>query len=73
MAVLSDTPQANIPVNVQTEPTDEFIGVVQDRVEEFLTSCASQEVLQPTGCPFGYFVRNRITDVRTGTSPSSRR
>lgn len=63
VAVLSDTPEANIPVNVQTEPTDEFIGVVQDRVEEFLTGCASQEVLQPTGCPFGYFVRNRITDV----------
>ena len=63
VAVLSDTPAADIPVDLQTEPTDEFIGVVQEKVEGFLTACAEQEVLQPTGCPFGWFVRNRIVDL----------
>lgn len=60
VAVLSDTPQAKVPVDLQTQPTAEFVGVVQDRVESFLTECATQQVLQPTGCPFGLLVRNRI-------------
>ena len=37
-----------------------FVAVVQERVEEFLTDCATQEVLQPTACPFGYLVEDRI-------------
>lgn len=63
VAVLSDTPQAEIPVQLQTEPTDKFVAVVQDRVETFLDECATQRVLQPTGCPFGFTVRNRIVDA----------
>lgn len=60
VAVLADAPLVGIPVDVQAEPTEEFIEVVQQRVEDFLTACAEQQVLQPTGCPFGYTVRNRI-------------
>jgi hypothetical protein len=60
VAVLADAPLTGVPVDVQAEPTDEFISVVQQRVEDFLTTCAEQKVLQPTGCPFGYTVRNRI-------------
>ncbi|HEX5859369.1 MAG TPA: hypothetical protein VFY91_14790 [Microbacterium sp.] len=58
--VLADAALARVPVDIQAEPTEEFIGVVQTRVEEFLTACTSQQVLQPTGCPFGYYVQNRI-------------
>jgi hypothetical protein len=58
--VLADAPLAEVPVDVQALPTDEFIGVVQQKVEEFLTTCTTQEVLQPTGCPFGYYVQNRV-------------
>lgn len=65
VAVLSDSPAADIPVDLQTEPTAEFIEVVQEKVEGFLTSCTEQDVLQPTGCPFGQFVRNRIVDLPT--------
>lgn len=65
VAVLSDTPQADIPVDLQTEPTEEFVGVVQDEVDAFLTDCATQEVLQPTGCPFGLVVQNRIVSAPT--------
>lgn len=60
VAVLSDTPQAKVPVDVQTQPTAEFVEVVQRRVDDFLTACATQQVLQPTGCPFGLVVQNRI-------------
>lgn len=60
VAVLSDTPFASVAVEVQAEPTDQFVAVVQERVEEYLSACAEQEVLQPTACPFGYFVQDRI-------------
>jgi hypothetical protein len=60
VAVLSDTPLKNVPAEVQATPTDEFVKVVQQRVDEFLTQCATQQVLQPTGCPFGFVVQNRI-------------
>lgn len=61
--VLADTPLATTPLDVQTLPTDGFVGVVQQRVEEFLTQCATQEVLQPTACPFGLEVRNRLASL----------
>lgn len=60
VAVLADAPLAGIPVDVQAEPTEEFVSVVQQRVNDFLSACAEQKVLQPTGCPFGFTVRNRI-------------
>lgn len=60
IAVLSDAPQADIPIDLQTEPSDEFVAVVQQKVDDFLAQCATQTVLQPTGCPFGYYVQNRI-------------
>ncbi|QAY61731.1 hypothetical protein ET475_05430 [Microbacterium protaetiae] len=62
VAVLSDAPLKNVPVQVQTTPTDKFVAVVQDRVDDFLDQCATQQVLQPTGCPFGYVVDNRIAE-----------
>lgn len=63
VAVLSDAPMRGIPVEIQAQATDEFVAVVQQKVEEFLTGCATQEVLQPTACPFGYFVQDRIDSL----------
>ena len=59
--VLTDAPQRITPVEVQTQPTEEFVRVVQERVEEFLDQCATQTVLLPTACPFGFEVDHRIT------------
>jgi hypothetical protein len=67
MAVLADAPMVNVPVELQAQPTDEFVDVVQQRVEEFLTGCTSQQVLQPTGCPFGFVVRNRVEKLPSWT------
>lgn len=63
ISVLMDAAENDIPVTLQAKPTDEFVTVVQDRVEEFLDGCAAQQVLQPTGCPFGYFVQDRIVNL----------
>lgn len=65
VAVLADAPLAAVPVSFQAEPTKEFIEVVQTKVDAFLADCATQKVLQPTGCPFGYYVRNRIVEPPT--------
>src|SRR5690606_9759741 len=47
------------------QPTAEFIAIVTQRVEEFLAGCAAQQVLQPTGCPFGVQVHNRLSTLPT--------
>lgn len=60
LAVLSDSPMTRTPVTVQAQATEKFQTVVQESVEEFLTNCATQDVLQPTGCPFGFIVQDRI-------------
>ncbi len=65
VAVLSDSPFRAIPVSVQAQPTEEFLTVVQEKVEEFLSACATQQVLQPTACPFGFFVQDRIDSLPT--------
>lgn len=63
VAVLSDSPFRDIPVAVQAQPTEEFLAVVQERVVEFLDRCATQQVLQPTACPFGYLLQDRVLSL----------
>lgn len=60
VSVLADTAMARTPIDVQAQPTAKFTEVVQQQVEQFLAECAKQEVLQPTSCPFGLEVQNRI-------------
>ncbi len=63
--VLADAPMARVPLELQAEPTEEFVGVVQERVDAFLDDCATQQVLQPTACPFGFVVQNRVANLPT--------
>lgn len=56
---------AKIPVDVQAQPTEKFTAAVQEQVESFLSTCATQQVLQPTGCPFGLVVQNRLASTPT--------
>lgn len=60
--VLADKALAHTPVDVQAQPTAKFTELVQQRVGEFLTACATQQVLLPTACPFGLEVSNRLAD-----------
>ncbi len=63
--MLANAPSVEVPVQVQGQPTPEFVATVKDRVAQFLSDCATQQVLQPTGCPFGYVVYNRIDGLPT--------
>ena len=67
VAVLADVPLKNVRVTVLAQPTKKFTEVVQQRVNDFLDACAEQQVLQPTGCPFGYVVQNRIEELPVWT------
>lgn len=60
VAVLSDSPLTQTDVTVQAEPTEEFQELVQSSVDDFLAQCATQEVLHPSGCPFGLPVFDRV-------------
>ena len=41
-------------------PTDTFTAEAEEAVAAFLDECATQQVLKPTGCPFGYTEANRV-------------
>ena len=69
VAMLSDRPLISIPVKVAAEPTEKFVAVVQDKVDAFLTACTAQRVLQPTGCPFGYSITDRVLGEPTWSVP----
>lgn len=58
---LADTPLTAVKVDLVAEPTPEFLDVVDQQVASFLSEqCASQQVLQPAGCPFWVSVENRL-------------
>lgn len=61
--VLANAPMKDVPLKLQAEAKPEFIDVVEEKVNAFLDSCAEQELLFPTGCPFGRPVQNRINNL----------
>jgi hypothetical protein len=58
--VLIDVPATVHEASVAAEPTDSFIDGVQEAVNTQLDDCATQVVLQPTGCPFGIVIDDRV-------------
>lgn len=42
-------------------PTERLERTVRRQVERLLIECTSQQVLQPTGCPFGIVIDDRVT------------
>lgn len=42
------------------QATSEFEQAVEDELAAYLDRCAQEQVLQPTGCPFGKPITNRI-------------
>lgn len=53
-------PGSAVPARLTVEPNELFVEEVSDAVNDYLDACATQEVLQPTGCPFGRPITNRI-------------
>lgn len=47
-------------ISVDAVPNEAFIKQVQGELNSFLDICATQTVLQPTNCPFGTTIDNRV-------------
>lgn len=56
---LSD-PGRVFEATVDVRANEAFVTELQRQVDEHLDECATQAVLQPTGCPFGRFIENRV-------------
>lgn len=49
---------------VDVQPTPDFVSDVQDELNNWLDeTCTTQAVLQPTGCPFGVNIDDRVTSA----------
>jgi len=48
---------------VDVQANDAFVAEVQKHVTAYLAECATQQVLLPTGCPFGQSISNRTTSA----------
>ncbi len=61
VSVAVTQPSGRVDAQLDVRPNGMFVSKVQQKVEQHLQDgCASQRVLQPTGCPFGEFVQNRV-------------
>lgn len=47
-------------VQLDVQANDELVSQVDKELRAYLDACATQEVLQPTGCPFGKTFENRL-------------
>ncbi len=56
-------PGAAVIAAVDLQPTKAFFSQVQRELNDYLDDCATQEVLLPTGCPFGEEIANRIVST----------
>ncbi|MCU1570310.1 MAG: putative exported protein [Naasia sp.] len=57
---VSLTSPAEAAVTVKVRANDRFQADVQAEVDDFLDTCAGQQVLQPAGCPFGKVLQDRV-------------
>lgn len=52
-----------VEADVTASATPDFVAEVQTQIDGYLDNCATQQVLQPTGCPFGMVIRDRVDDL----------
>jgi hypothetical protein len=51
---------STVDAAIEVEPKDGFAAAATEAIAAFLDNCVTQEVLKPTGCPFGEEVANRL-------------
>jgi hypothetical protein len=61
--VVAVTPGSQLAATIDVEANDVFVEQVQEEVDEHLDECATQDVLFPTGCPFGQAIENRVVST----------
>ncbi len=52
---------------VEVSPKEGFTAAATAALKDFLDACATQQVLKPTGCPFGTDVANRLDSLPAWT------
>jgi hypothetical protein len=68
--VVVDTVGDITDVAVDVQANEAFVAEVQKHVNAYLDSCTTQEVLMPTGCPFGQQISNKVTTAPKWTMVS---
>jgi len=53
-------PGGSLDAQLAVTPTPAFGVAAEDAIAAFLDTCATQQVLMPTGCPFGFVEANRL-------------
>jgi hypothetical protein len=61
--VTASQPGAAVIAAVDLQPTEALVSQVQEEIDAYLDTCATQQVLLPTGCPFGEEIANRIVST----------
>jgi hypothetical protein len=61
--VTASQPGAAVIAAVDLQPTTALVTKVQEELNTYLDDCATQQVLLPTGCPFGEEIANRIVST----------
>jgi hypothetical protein len=70
VAATSTDPAVAVPASIDVQANAVFVKQVQDELNDYLDECVTQEVLLPTGCPFGEEVGNRIVSTPTWSMTS---
>jgi hypothetical protein len=68
--VVVDTVGDITDVAVDVQANEAFVAEVQKHVSAYLDACTTQEVLMPTGCPFGQQISNKVTTAPKWTMVS---
>ncbi len=58
-------PGSAVSAVLNIRASEGFVSAIQGQVNEFLDECTTQEVLFPTGCPFGQELSNRVESIPT--------
>ena len=57
---LADSSMGATPAELNIQASPAFVAQVNEELATYLDDCATQQVLQPTDCPFGQPMSNRI-------------
>lgn len=62
-SVLVKDPSSIVAAEIDIQANKAFVDQLQSELDSVLDQCATQQVLLPTGCPFGQQMANRIEDL----------
>jgi hypothetical protein len=60
-------PEVGVPAVLDIRANDAFVEEVQRQIDDYLQECTTQQVLLPTGCPFGQTIDDRVVSTPTWT------